>query len=72
MSMQVGELDAWARHRGLSYSLSFSDRVYCAELRQPLGDGRSVAVAEAKAADAGVALVAAAQNYERLYAQRTS
>lgn len=72
MTMQVGELEAWLRHHQLSLSVSFSDRVYNADLRRPLGDGSSVSEITAKAAEFGVAVIAACESYERIHDQRTS
>lgn len=72
MTTPVEEIEAWFEHHNLSLSVSFADRVYNVDLRRPTGDGSSVSIMEAKAADFAVALVAACESYERIHAQRTS
>lgn len=72
MTMQVLELQEWMDYHKLSLSISFSERAYNVDLRRPVGDGRSVSLIAAKAADFSVAVVAACENYERMYAKRTS
>lgn len=72
MTTPVEEIKAWFDYHNLSLSVSFADRVYNVDLRQPLGQGGSISIMGAKAADFAVALVAACESYERIHAQRTS
>lgn len=69
MEMRVEELEAWLSHHKLGLSVSFNERCYSAELRTKIGN-ESIVAMEAKAAEFGVAVIAACQNYEREYAQR--